>query len=93
MVVTLEAESCDEVVTEAKGERILNIWGVVFIVVGVFGFLGGYHGWPWFMTHRKARFFVDAFGETGARLAYVIVGSVLTVLGFLLLVGIIKGNR
>jgi hypothetical protein len=35
----------------------------------------------WFMTHRKARLFVDMFGRNGARVIYVIVGAAIALGG------------
>lgn len=36
----------------------------------------------WFMTHRKARFFVEIFGRDGARLVYIILGIAIGIGGF-----------
>lgn len=50
-------------------------------LAGMFTILAAIADWEWFFTHPKARFFVDRFGRSGARVFYVILGLTLAVLG------------
>ena len=51
-------------------------------VAGTFTIVAAIADWEWFFSHPKARFFVDRFGRSGARVFYVILGLMLVVLGF-----------
>ena len=67
----------------------MNLIGWIFIVVGIFSTLGGVFNWEWFMNARKARFIVQIFSRTGARIFYIILGLALASLGVLGAIGII----
>jgi len=71
----------------------MNWFGLFFIAAGLFSLAGAVCDWEWFMTHRKARFFVSVFGRTGARIWYALFGIGLAVLGVLFLLGIIAERR
>ncbi|MFA5659413.1 MAG: immunity 17 family protein [Oscillospiraceae bacterium] len=62
---------------------------IVIILAGVFTIAAGIFNWEWFFAHRKARFFVNAFGRNGARIFYGILGAAIAVLGVLTLTGIV----
>lgn len=64
--------------------------GWVLVICGVFSICGAVLDWDWFMNNRRARFFVSLFGRNGARVFYGLLGSVLALVGFLLVVGVIK---
>lgn len=49
---------------------------------GTFTIVAAMADWEWFFTHPKAKFFVDRFGRSGARVFYGILGLTLVALGF-----------
>jgi len=63
--------------------------GWFFVAIGLFAVSGAVFDWEWFMTNRKARFFVAIFGRTGARVFYAILGLLLVGLGIAFLTGFI----
>ena len=70
----------------------MDPFGFFFIAAGLLSVAAGTFGWEWFLSHRKARFFVSIFGRTGARIFYVIVGAGFVVFGVMFLPGYIKDN-
>lgn len=70
----------------------MNPIGLFIIAAGVFSIVGAWADWDWFMNNYKARFMIKAFGRTGARIFYVVLGLVITVLGILIAVGMIEDN-
>ena len=55
-------------------------WGyLLLIAVGLLAVAGGLFNWDWYMTDRKAQFFVNILGRTGARVFYVLLGIVLII--------------
>ena len=55
-------------------------WGyLLLIAVGLLAVAGGLFNWDWYMTDRKAQFFVNILGRTGARVFYVLLGVVLII--------------
>ncbi|HLG41817.1 MAG TPA: immunity 17 family protein [Planctomycetota bacterium] len=66
------------------------VFGVVFILVGLFAVAASLLNWNFFFEHRKARVFVFLFGgRLGARIFYALLGAALIVLGVLGLTGVI----
>jgi hypothetical protein len=57
--------------------------GLVFVLAGLFALAGAVFDRDWFMTHRKARFFVSVLGRTRTRLLYDAIGLGLVTLGLL----------
>jgi immunity protein 17 of polymorphic toxin system len=55
--------------------------GLLIIAVGLFTFGGGFYQWPFFMNNRRARFVATILSRTGARVFYMLLGSVIAVLG------------
>ena len=51
------------------------------LFAGLFSTAGGVLNWEWFFAHRKAVFFIQLFGRTGARAFYVILGGLLLYVG------------
>jgi hypothetical protein len=73
-------------------ERIMpKLLGLLMMGAGAFSICGAWYNWEWFMTARKARFFVAILGRTGARGFYFLLGGCLVVLGILMLFGVIAG--
>lgn len=68
----------------------MNPFGLIFVGIGLFSLCGAWFNWDWFMTARKARFFVTVFGRTGARIFYGLLGSAFVVAGILALLGVIE---
>jgi hypothetical protein len=55
-------------------------WGFIILVLcGLFMIAGGGFNSDWYMTNRRAQFFVKLLGRTGARVFYVLLGLVLIV--------------
>jgi Immunity protein 17 len=50
------------------------VFGLILAASGLLSVFGGLADWEWFMTHRKAEMIVGAFGRTGARVVYVVLG-------------------
>lgn len=67
--------------------------GWVFAACGAFAICGAAFDWEWFMSHRKARFFVRLFGRTGTRVFYGLLGTGLVVLGVLMAMGVIQESK
>jgi hypothetical protein len=59
----------------------MNYLGFIFIFAGLFSAAGALFEWPWFMEHRRARFFVRILGYTGARMFYLLLGVGLGIFG------------
>lgn len=68
----------------------MDLWGLIFIAIGIFSICGGFFNWDWFMEARKARFFVSIIGRNGARIFYGLLGIGLVVLGVLGMAGVIE---
>ena len=68
----------------------MNPFGLILVACGIFSICGAALDWEWFMNSRKARLFVGIFGRNGARIFYGILGSVITIIGALMTLGIIK---
>lgn len=62
----------------------------LLIGIGIFALCGAIMDWDWFMNHRKARFFVQIFGRTGARIFYGLLGTAIIIAGGLMVAGIIR---
>lgn len=63
-------------------------YSIILILIGAFSLAGAIFNWDWFITGRKARFFVDIFGRQGARFIYGVIGIALIVWGILMTLGI-----
>ncbi len=61
----------------------MNFIGLIFIIMGVFSFIGGIFNWDWFMNTWKSRLLVKTFTRKGARIFYCILGMALFVGGVL----------
>ncbi len=66
----------------------MGSYSIVLILVGAFSLAGGVFNWDWFITGRKARFFVNLFGRQVTRIIYGVIGLVLIVWGILMAMGI-----
>lgn len=64
--------------------------GLFFVLVGLFTLVAAVGDWDWFMTHRKAAFFVSIIGRNGTRFFYAIIGVATVVCGFAFTLGLIK---
>lgn len=54
-------------------------------MVGVFAITASLRNWRWFMESRKARIWVKLFGPNGSRGFYFGLGTLIMILGMLLL--------
>ena len=64
--------------------------GWLIVGCGAFAVCGAALDWDWFMSNRKAQFFLRLFGRTGTRAFYGLLGAALIVLGILMATGIIQ---
>lgn len=71
----------------------MNPVGLILVAIGMFAVCGAVFDWDWFMSHRKARFFVTILTRTGARIFYALLGSGLIVVGILFAMGIAKDSN
>jgi len=62
---------------------------IILILAGLYTLIGAIGNWDWFMENRKARRWVKIAGRNGARVFYILVGTVLIIIGTLFSVGII----
>ena len=65
------------------------IYGIFFVLVGLFSILGAIKNWDFFMNNRKAYIWVKLFGRNGARIFYGILGFVIAIIGLGISVGIL----
>ena len=70
----------------------MNWFGLIFVGAGLFALAGAGFDWDWFMESRKARFFTAILGRNGARVAYMLLGVALIVMGALMAVGVIQDS-
>ncbi|MFM9966246.1 MAG: Imm17 family immunity protein [Planctomycetaceae bacterium] len=70
-------------------EESPRLFGVLFLLSGLFGLWGSATDNDWFMSHRKARGLISLVGRDGARIIYGIMGVGFTVLGTLVALGIV----
>lgn len=70
----------------------MNLYGLLFMAAGIFALSGAGFNWDWFMNHRKARFWTNILGRTGVRIFYGLFGLGFTVLGFLMIIGMVNLN-
>lgn len=68
----------------------MNLYGLLFVAIGVFALCGSGFDWEWFMNGRKARFFVRIFGRNGARVFYGILGVGFVIAGVLAMLGVVE---
>ena len=65
------------------------MYGVIFILIGLFSMICAIGDFDFFMNHRKAKLFVKLLGRKGTRIFYSILGLGFIVLGVLFSLGII----
>lgn len=65
------------------------IYGIFFVLAGLFAILGAIKNWDFFMNNRKAYIWVKLFGRNGARIFYGILGFVIAIIGLGISVGIL----
>ena len=65
------------------------IYGIFFVLAGLFSILGAVKNWDFFMNNRKAYIWVKLFGRNGARIFYGILGFVVAIIGLGISVGIL----
>ncbi|MBP6408047.1 MAG: immunity 17 family protein [Fusobacteriaceae bacterium] len=65
------------------------IYGIFFVLAGLFSILGAVKNWDFFMNNRKAYIWVKLFGRNGARIFYGILGFVIAIIGLGISVGIL----
>lgn len=68
----------------------MNVWGFIFIAIGIFSFCAGIFNWDWFMNARRVRFVVKILTRGGARIFYCLIGIAVIVFGILVLKGVIE---
>ena len=65
------------------------IYGIFFVLAGLFSILGAVKNWDFFMNNRKAYIWVKLFGRNGARIFYGILSFVIAIIGLGISVGIL----
>jgi len=63
------------------------IFGVVFIVIGLFSLIASIKDWNFFFGSLKTRFLISIIGRNGTRIFFGILGSIIIVVGVLSLLG------
>lgn len=69
----------------------MNLFGLLVVAAGIFSICGAYFDWDWFINSSKARLLVSLLGRNGARVAYGLLGTVITLMGLLITIGVLKG--
>ena len=64
-------------------------WALLLSLAGLFSICGGVFDWDFFMNNYKARGMVKLFGRNGARVFYMVLGTVIALLGVGFAVGFI----
>lgn len=59
----------------------MNVFPIIFILVGAFSLISCIKNFEWFFNNSKAKPFVKIFGRNGARIFYSILGIFIIVLG------------
>ncbi len=67
----------------------MDLFGLLFVGIGLFAIAGAWFDWDWFMNARKARFWVKILTRNGARIFYACLGIALFVFGIFAILGII----
>ncbi len=70
-----------------------HLLALILAGAGLFSIAGAVLDWEWFMTNRKAAFWVKRFGRNGARIFYGILGAAITTLGILLATGVLAMRK
>lgn len=65
----------------------MNILAVLMVAFGVFAMVAAIQDWEFFLGARGAGLFVQLFGRRGARVVYLILGSVLVLAGLAMTFG------
>lgn len=71
-------------------EGNMHYEGLAIVFAGLFTLLGAVADWDWFMTHRKAAFFVRIIGRNGTRIFYGTLGLAITIGGLGFTFGLIR---
>ena len=67
----------------------MNLTSIILVFAGLYAVIGAIGNWDWFMENRKAIRWVKLIGRDKARVFYILLGTVLIVIGTLFSVGII----
>jgi len=67
----------------------MNLTSIILILAGLYALIGAIGNWDWFMENRKARRWVKLIGRNRARVFYILLGTVLIVIGALFSAGVI----
>ena len=70
----------------------MDVFGLVPLITGLFAIVCAAVDFDWYMNHRKARVFCTLLTRTGARVFYIVLGLGLTVLGVLMLAGVVDAS-
>ena len=69
-----------------------QITAILLILAGGFSFVGAVANWEWFFNHPRSRFFVKFLGRNGARIFYMVLGSILAGIGVASMLGMLPGT-
>ena len=63
------------------------IFGVVFMLIGLFSLIASIKDWNFFFGSLKAKWVVNIIGRNGTRILYGILGIVIIIVGILAILG------
>ncbi len=66
-----------------------QIFAFTLFSLGLLSIAGGYLDWDWYMNWRNSRWFVNLIGRKAARVFYIVIGFVFSVIGVLAMFGLI----
>ena len=70
-----------------------QLLGLILVGAGLFSIAGAVLDWEWFMTDRRAAFWVRRFGRAGARIFYGVLGAAVVTYGGLLAAGVLGSGK
>ncbi len=67
-----------------------NLFGFIFVLIGLFPIAAVLFNWQFFMNNYRARLVAKVLGQTGMRVFYILLGLGFVVFGFLNVIGVVK---
>ncbi len=61
-----------------------GVYMFIIVAVGILTIVASVLNLDFFFNSRKARFFVNIFGRTGARIFYIVLGFAIIIMGLML---------
>ena len=73
-------------------DLIMGLLPILLLIGGVFCVYSAWKDYDWFMESRKARAMSNLFGRKGARVFYLVLGGIITTIGFVLTAMFLLGS-